>query len=601
MLKQLALAVAVTATALQAFAQEQEIVIAYDVRSMLASSITPPKRITREQIEQAGAQSFADVLNAVSEFSVYANGGKENLRGFGVEDEHFLILLNGTPLTSVTDGETQIDLIDVNAIEQIEYFSLGEGVIFGSGSGGAVINVITSRQLTTARRTLDVSAGSNHLARARVSFASSDTGSPLHLQGSVSVERTSGFDSRADTDPDDDGLQSAAATLGIQFDHPIIRSINLVHTQSTVEIDGSYTGENTVERTMTQISLAGRFLEGLNGHFQVDFGTTEITALTDDRSGYSVYFSEKGGANISIEPASGLRTGIELREDRYTPGGQAYYEAPSRTGHVAVYLGYERAITEAFFVGTTARIDESEDYGTNRSANLTLKHFGEHGWQSSAVVSQSFRVPTLADAAVTLSTPPYSVIGYNANLKPEILRTVSMNTERSWNGERVAFGIYRTQADDALYYDLNAGGTRNIGANTSYGATLSGKTQLTENTVIQASYAYTRSKLGDSGGSAMAFTPEHKASASIAHDTPYGELTFSGIAQSKMFSDNSETENNRKGGHAIFNAQFATWIEDLRLKVNIENLFNREVLLNSYGAQFNNQPRTATIGVQKDF
>jgi len=106
--------------------------------------------ITREQIEQSGALTVADVLRARAGIQVrdtIGDGGRGvvvSLRGFGENaPNNTLVLVDGRRLNNPTLAPPDLGSISLKDIERIEILEGGAGVMFGDQAVGGVINVVT--------------------------------------------------------------------------------------------------------------------------------------------------------------------------------------------------------------------------------------------------------------------------------------------------------------------------------------------------------------------------------------------------------------------------------------------------------------------------
>lgn len=114
---------------------------------------TPVITLSREELDNSGFQSVADVLryNAFNSFgSIRESSGNTaqgqatiSLRGLG--GNRTLVLINGArlPGSPVLDGQIQnLNTIPFSAVERIEILSDGASAIYGSDAIGGVINIV---------------------------------------------------------------------------------------------------------------------------------------------------------------------------------------------------------------------------------------------------------------------------------------------------------------------------------------------------------------------------------------------------------------------------------------------------------------------------
>lgn len=131
------------------------------IRRAEIETAQPIITVTREQIEQQGFSSVADILQnltsagspAISRADALASG--EDVGGYFIDLRNLgtnrtLILLNGKRLGISTSGAQDLGQIPMSAIERIEVLKDGASSIYGSDAIAGVVNVITRRNFDGA-------------------------------------------------------------------------------------------------------------------------------------------------------------------------------------------------------------------------------------------------------------------------------------------------------------------------------------------------------------------------------------------------------------------------------------------------------------------
>ncbi|MDR7100710.1 iron complex outermembrane receptor protein [Lysobacter niabensis] len=124
------------------------------IRQSDLETAQPVIQITREQIQQQGFTSVADILQnltsagspAISRAQALASG--EDVGGYYIDirnlgAERTLVLVNGHRLGISTSGLQDLSQIPVSAIERIEVLKDGGSSLYGSDAIAGVVNVIT--------------------------------------------------------------------------------------------------------------------------------------------------------------------------------------------------------------------------------------------------------------------------------------------------------------------------------------------------------------------------------------------------------------------------------------------------------------------------
>lgn len=102
--------------------------------------------VTQEEIQAKGANTVAEALRGVPGLTVNYMDGADvvfDLRGSGATAKsNTLVLLDGVPMNA-PDGLYNTSQIPVSQIEKIEVIPAGGAVMYGDGTTGGVINIIT--------------------------------------------------------------------------------------------------------------------------------------------------------------------------------------------------------------------------------------------------------------------------------------------------------------------------------------------------------------------------------------------------------------------------------------------------------------------------
>lgn len=175
--------------------------------------------ITRERIEDMGAQNLQDALN-------YAAGVRSN--AFGLDTKTDWLRVRGTAPDEYLDGLRQTfgfyttTRVDPYTLERIEVLRGPSAMLFGQGSTGGVVNMVSKRPLPYAQREVGVQTGSFNRRQVQA-----DLTAPLTADGTWSyrlVALTRKSDTQVDFVPDDRRLlapslawrPSAATSLTLQ-------------------------------------------------------------------------------------------------------------------------------------------------------------------------------------------------------------------------------------------------------------------------------------------------------------------------------------------------------------------------------------------------
>ncbi|MFA6708314.1 MAG: TonB-dependent receptor [Fusobacterium sp.] len=115
-----------------------------------------PTIITSKDIEEKNYKTVSEALESVPSVNIMQNsfGKMIDLRGQGGIDgtsagakKNVQILVDGIAINSLESSmtSTPIDTISINSIEKIEVIPGGGSVIYGSGTAGGIVNIITKK------------------------------------------------------------------------------------------------------------------------------------------------------------------------------------------------------------------------------------------------------------------------------------------------------------------------------------------------------------------------------------------------------------------------------------------------------------------------
>ena len=116
----------------------------------LRNSTTSPFIITSKDIEKKGYTSVSEVLDSVPGVNIQEGlHPAVDVRGQGYQKARATVqlLVDGVPanMLDTSHMNVPIDVVNINEIERIEVIPGGGAVLYGSGTSGGVINIITKK------------------------------------------------------------------------------------------------------------------------------------------------------------------------------------------------------------------------------------------------------------------------------------------------------------------------------------------------------------------------------------------------------------------------------------------------------------------------
>ncbi|MGL5312218.1 MAG: TonB-dependent receptor [Peptostreptococcaceae bacterium] len=128
--------------------EESTIVSSTGFETNLKNVASNPIIITAKDIEQNNYKSVDEILNSIPSINIINQGSDKiiDLRGQGENAKtNVQVLVDGIQINSLDTSmtATPINTLDVNIIERIEVIPGGGAVLYGSGTAGGVVNIIT--------------------------------------------------------------------------------------------------------------------------------------------------------------------------------------------------------------------------------------------------------------------------------------------------------------------------------------------------------------------------------------------------------------------------------------------------------------------------
>lgn len=170
MFKRLILFSAVTAMSLAAANDfenktklDKSIITATGFQSPLRDEIRNVTIISQDDISKFGYQSIKEALEKAP--GVSFSGEQVDIRGQGKKaNSHVKVLLNGISINEIdtSHGITPIFMVPIEDVEQIEVIPGGGSILYGNGTSGGVINIITKQKPKDFYVNLSAKTGSYH-------------------------------------------------------------------------------------------------------------------------------------------------------------------------------------------------------------------------------------------------------------------------------------------------------------------------------------------------------------------------------------------------------------------------------------------------------
>jgi vitamin B12 transporter len=599
--KPVALALAISAAFGCAQAQSVQtldpvVVTAAGFEQNLSMVIPSTTVVTRDQIDQSGALSLADLIYAEPGVEFGRNGGLGTTTSFflrGAESKNVLVLVDGVRMR---DGVTQSALaenIPLSQIEQVEIVRGNVSAIYGDGAVGGVINVITrspgdmgtsssTSAMIGARNTRDISAhliAGNKTDRISVMTAHTKTDgfSATNTRGSSRSE-----------DSDKDGYENNS--LGLQYQKQVSQDLkvqlNYLATRSRLDYDSSWGSgypKQEVDNDLIRAKISYRFnpdrLLGISAsHNKIDLSNNQGTHNVTQIQQTDLTLDQK------IDLENRLRLGLDRRVDRRSPADSGLGERTFHTPSIGLYRD-----TAGYSAQLNLRHDQVEDgeekttwlIGLAMPITMTLK------W--TATVASAFRLPD----GYALST--------NGSLRSEQHKSLETGLSFQAKGMVARAVVFKTRTNNPIYYDSsdwtykNSAYMENQGLEGSLVWSMSPSWTLDGSLTLQSP----KSPHGDSLTMIVQSARRAKVfgSLGLTHEWDQHSIAVKvNGASRRRDSDYDAVGEFRLKGYATVSAAYTRKIDKtLKLIARVDNVFDQSYEL-AYG--YNTPSRGVFLGIQ---
>ncbi|MFZ5464261.1 MAG: TonB-dependent receptor domain-containing protein [Pseudomonadota bacterium] len=421
--------------------------------------------IGREEIEQAGQSTLAELLAKQPGIQIANNGGPGKATSVfirGANASHTLLLIDGQRVGSATLGTASFEGIPLSQIERIEILRGPASALYGADAIGGVIQIFTKRGEGPARASAFAGYGTYDTSKASAGVSGATKEWSYSLQ--AGYENTKGFNAIADRDkqpfnfnPDRDGYWNRNISANIAFrpapGHEIGASVFNADGRSWY--DGGPTFDNRTDLTVTSYNAYSRNRIG-----DAWTSTLRIGRSTDDSTDYSA-FSPQGAVFRTDQDQVSWQNDVKL------PLGQALLglETLKQKAHSGTNFDRSRRI-DTLLAGWTghagphrlqvnARHDENSQFGNKTTGLLAYGYQFGSEWRAHVSVGTGFRAPSFNE----LYFPGFG----NANLKPE----QAFNRELGvfWDAPRHSVGAvyFNNRVRDLIVFDSTTFMPQNIG------------------------------------------------------------------------------------------------------------------------------------------
>jgi len=451
----------------------------------LSQALPSVSVITREQIEQSGAQNLTTLLQQVAGVQVTSNGGPGQsgnvyLRGFGGPD--VLVLLDGVPINAQdSTGVAYLNNFTTDQIERVEIIRGNVSAIYGSGAIGGVVLITTRGGSKTPQASVGMTAGSRgtYTTSANASGVVGNTA----LQAGISRYTTQGFSAVnpaqwANANPNANGYRNTTLNGSIAQTLAPGQTLGLraFRSEGRASYDsyGAYasptdTNLSSTTQELVQLFSDNRLTAAWQSHLSVSQQSTTNTAENFSAYPYS------GSYRTRIQQLL-WRNVVRLGAGWTGTGGVDWQQQSisSITGSIASRQRNARAVfagVDGAFGGNdfqlNLRHDAIDGYSGQNSVYLGYGRELGAGFKAIASYSTAFNAAPLG----YLYAPYYG----NPDLRPEKAHSAEAGLQWAQGSNVLRAMLFQTKATDQWQYDFTTSTFQNIASSRTRGVEFSGR------------------------------------------------------------------------------------------------------------------------------
>ncbi|MGL4788888.1 TonB-dependent receptor family protein [Cetobacterium sp.] len=571
--------------------------------------------ITAKDIEEKNYQSVSDALRDVPSVNIIGDPKDPiiDMRGQGTKAaENVQVLIDGISTGSLdsSHGRMPINTVPVENIEKIEVIPGGGAILYGSGTRGGVINIITksgagykggsvSSEFTSfGTKKGDVSFGTtvgdfgvgiNYTKNDYKGFRDGDESDSEFFEGSLKYKidenqnitlKYSRYDENATSperltkeqlsDPTQSGLTSSKdlAMLDVVKDEFNLKYENKINDNLKLDILSFYQ-ESDIETVGTKgsgrIELEDKKV-GFKPKLQLKYGENNEIVFGYDFISQEMNRVTGSSTNYNLSDFTKMtNSGFVLNRNRF---GKIEFTQGFR---------YERADYDLKRKDNTRNLDEKitkENYAAEATVNYLYSDTGN----VYAKIERGFRSPLPPEMA---NTQDYSL----SKADSETYLTYELGAKDYILGSYVNGAVYYTETDNEIarvaipgtfYFDYY-----NIGKTKRYGAELSAE-QYFGKLTVRESYALIKTEILESAnskleGKEISDVPTNKLSLGLSYEVTPKFTVLTETVYTSAYYINDENTGGKQNENVVTNVTFNyNPTETLKLYTGVRNLFNEK-------------------------
>ncbi|POZ61285.1 TonB-dependent receptor domain-containing protein [Chromobacterium alticapitis] len=588
------------------FAGDPVIVTASRVAQPLSKTLADATVITRDEIEESGAQTLQQVLSRQAAISITTNGGPGSNSSIfmrGTNSNHTVVLVDGVRMSSATLGTTAIQNIPLEQIDRIEVLRGPASSLYGADAIGGVIQIFTRQAEDGLHVNAGLEVGSRGTGKltAGVNGKNGNTAYSLQLNHaqsdgfSATNQRNVGY-----YNPDNDGYRNdgyaANVTQTLLPGHDLTVRLFQTFSQADIDYSSNWTGQDRSKSRLT-----GQSIESKNQFNGVWTSTLRFARSQDKSEDF-----HDGNFNQRASFFETTQNEWLWQNDLSTKIGVFVFGATHQDQKIAsdgVYVKDTRIVNAVFanyqldlgshLLQASVRNDHDDQFGGKITGKADYGYRFADGWLARVSFGTGYKAPSFNDL--------YYPDSGNPNLKPETSKNTELAVQYRKAGRSASLTLFQNKVEQLIQWapvdpvnPFSSWSPANVASATIRGLTVEAGGQWLgidwqgNLTLLDAR--------DDKTGNWLSNRPRQSANFSASKQWDKWTLGVEQQVASRRAGDTFNTEAKALHGYGVTNAyanyRFAkNWTATAR----IDNLFDREYET-AYG--YNTGGLGAFIGVR---
>lgn len=403
-----------------------------------------------------------EILEYQSGAQIVRAGGRTSQTSLftrGTNSDHTLVLIDGMRMGSVTNGQAQLQFIDPEQIERVEFYKGPRSSLYGSDALGGVIQIFTLTPPEEREAYITAQAGSENTQR--LAGGIKDKKDKLYYSAAISHEKSDGMDNIIDDsgyNSDDDPYKITSGNIGVGYVINESTDISLRHFENRSEADyDSYFSGSTTQPYVKdhQRSTSILFKSALTEVYstQVNLGHAKEDSENLDRQAENVndYFdTERSNAfwlnSFAVSELLHVDLGLDYTDE--SVDSSTIYDRDSRDNSAVFTQVKLEQGGYSFQFGV--REDDSSDFGKHTTSNATFGVSVTESTNLYASWGEGFKAPSFNDLYW-----PYSG---NRDLLPESSEAFEIGMKAEYSNLYYAVSLYQQDIDNLIDWAPDASG-----------------------------------------------------------------------------------------------------------------------------------------------